>query len=283
MKILLQIACFALFVGHAWQHLMKGGPYRSFLLDDYLMRRIAERLGYHWADLLQDPQVDASILMWGKGIGVFFLIAAIVVLLIEFTPRWLVWIFLFGGAFFLLLMSFSIFIEKAWIWAQWLEYSAQISTPIFLYFYQYKKVHPPKMVNALKVVIAITFACHALFAMGVFPIPGNFIDMVIYGFGVNETMARHILLMVGVLDTLIAILLFMPKKGIVYFALAYAATWGFLTTIARGLTTYQADLGWYSLKQWLPEVLFRFPHFLLPIVALVILYKWVNRHRKIGL
>lgn len=283
MKIILQIASFALLLGHGWQHLSKGGPYRSFLLDDFLMQGFAESLGYNWADLLQNTEVDANILLLGKGIGIFFLIAALVALAIQWIPKWISWILLGGSSFFLLFMAICLAIDKGWILVQGLEYMAQISTPLLLCFYHHKNVHPPKLVNILKVVIAFTFVCHGLFAMGVYPIPGHFVDMVIYGFGVSETVAKQVLLVAGILDIVAAILLFLPKKGVVYTALVYMAFWGFLTTIARVVTTYQVDLGWYSLKQWLPEVLFRFPHFLLPIAAIVLMYQWNNRHRNIGL
>lgn len=283
MKTILQIASIAVLAGHGWEHMLRGGPYRAFFLNDNLMRGFAERLGYQWIDVLQNPAVDSAIMQGGRGVGVFFLIAALVACFARQLPKWMNGIFLLGGSFLLCFYAFVLFLEKAYQWGLWLEYAAQFTTPVFLFAALYWSVSKPKLIIALKIVIAITFICHGLYAIGFYPRPGHFVDMMIYGFGISETVAHQILFMVGIIDIVVAILLFLPYQWVVYMALIYTLIWGFLTSIARIVTTFEQDVMLASLQQHLPEVLYRFPHFLLPLLAIVLIYQWDRRHRAIGL
>lgn len=283
MKRLLQLASLAVFVGHGWEHLLKGGPYRAFFLNDAIMKNIVEVFGYTWIDILQNPFIDWSITQGGRVVGIFFILAAFVTCFVQQLPKWTNRIFLLGGAFLLFFYAFCLFLEKGYMWGLWLEYTAQFTTPIFLFVALYWSIQKPKMITALKFVIAITFICHGLFAMNYYPLPGHFVDMVIYGFGLTESTAKQVLFYAGLLDIVVAVLMFLPNQLVVYFALIYTLIWGFLTSIARIVTTFQSDLIGASINQYVPEFLFRFPHFLLPLIAMILMFQWNRRHRAIGL
>lgn len=283
MKRLLQLASFGVFMGHGWEHLLNGGPYRAFFLNDSIMQGLAESIGYQWINLLQDPTVDAVIMQGGRALGLLFVIAAIVSCFAQKLPKFVNRIFLIGGAVLLFFYAFCLFLEKGQLIGLWLEYTAQFTSPLLLFAALYWSISSPKMIFSLKVIIAITFVCHGLFAMGYYPRPGHFVDMMIYGFGIKESAAHQVLFYIGILDIVIAILFFVPVQFLVYSALTYAFIWGFLTSIARMVTTFQADLFFSSLNQNIPEFLFRFPHFLLPFIVILLIFQWNRRHRAIGL
>ncbi len=139
----------------------------------------------------------------------------------------------------------------------------------------------------MKLALAATFIGHGLYAIGFHPLPGNFIDMMIKGFGMTESIAKTTLWIIGWLDILAAIaLLCFPlissRKGkqIYMIALYYTLIWGFLTALARVYTNVAWSSGWYSLKQWLPEFLMRFPHFLIPLTLILLLQINKKNHHK---
>jgi hypothetical protein len=94
--------------------------------------------------------------------------------------------------------------------------------------------------------------------------------MVIKGFGVNQSTAKEILYIAGILDVIVSIGLFIPNRWILLPSVIYAFFWGLATTVARLLTNYYPALWEASLKQWIPEMLFRFPHWILPLIILLL-------------
>ena len=123
----------------------------------------------------------------------------------------------------------------------------------------------------MKWSIAFTFFGHGLFAIGYYPQPGYFIDMMIKGFDIHETLARNVLIVFGILDFIFAISIFIPK--LLSAALIYGILWGFITAIARITTSFNTDF----LDNWIEQYLFAFmirvPHFLIPLIL------WIE-HRK---
>ncbi len=272
---LLRIACIALLVGWAWLHLEKGGPYRAFFLNDYITRGFVENaLGINWVSFLSDISVAYKIKGFGQAVGVFFLFSALVVAGIQHLPKWLVQFTLWTDFVLLVFLSFCKYLDNAWVIAQFLEHAAQFCTPLFLYGFYYKKIPFPRLVFCLKVAIALTFVCHGLYALGYYNRPGYFVDMTIQGFGIQEDTAIMVLNVAGYLDILFSIGLFLPWPWFYKTSLFYIILWGFLTALARVVSNFHSDIFWYSLNQWVPETLYRFPHFLLPLT----LYKLGNKN-----
>lgn len=118
----------------------------------------------------------------------------------------------------------------------------------------------------MKITIALTFTCHGLYAVGYYPRPFNFVDMSMNSLGISESNAIQYLNVVGFLDFIIAIGLFLPWK-ISRFALGYAILWGTLTTSARLVSYLEIDQFATLLHQWGFEALYRLPHFLIPCAA----------------
>lgn len=84
------------------------------------------------------------------------------------------------------------------------------------------------------------------------------------GFGLSESAAIQFLKVVGILDIIFSLVLFLPFRPAQHLALAYAILWGFMTAAARIYTNFYIEFWWYSLVHWLPHTLYRFPHFLIP-------------------
>lgn len=279
---LLQVSTISVFIGRGWQHLSKGGPYRSFFLNDHAGRNLMEWYwGMDWLTILKSAEVSHAIRQFGENIGIVFIILAILTLFIKILPRSLSMITMWTGAFLLAFIALCLCIDKNWSWGQLLEYSAQVSSPILLYFFTFRAVSLSRFYLFLKIVIAITFICHGLYAIGYYPQPNRFIDMVIKGFGVNQSTAKQILYLAGFLDIIISIGLFFPQRWIYLPSIFYAFVWGTATTIARLWTNYYPALWEASLEQWTPEVLFRFPHWILPLLILLVYFNFQKSFNKI--
>ena len=143
---------------------------------------------------------------------------------------------------------------------------------LFLSWYTFKTLPLPRIVLLMKIALAVTFICHGLYAVGYYPVPGSFQSMLMQIFPLTEMQTIGILKVAGVLDFILSIVIFLPQRRILLIALGYATVWGLLTALARPVAHFYPQFWLESLLQWIPEFLFRVPHFLLP-VWLFIFYK----------
>ena len=154
--------------------------------------------------------------------------------------------------------------EKFFSIGQFFEYSIQFSTPIILYILTVKQKFTSNLILFFKIIIALTFVCHGLYAVNYYPRPGLFMDMTMNILGLSETSAEYFLLAAGWLDFAIGIGVFLPFRY-AKFVLIYATIWGFLTTISRIWAHVYFDFFVDSLNQWWFESAYRLPHFLIPL------------------
>jgi hypothetical protein len=98
--------------------------------------------------------------------------------------------------------------------------------------------------------------------MGAFTTPVTYISMTINGLSVSETFAKQFLFLIGILDIVFSICIFIPK--LFKMSILYMIIWGFITTIARLYCNWYSSMWELSLQQNFHEMLVRFPHFLLP-------------------
>ena len=161
--------------------------------------------------------------------------------------------------------------EKFYHAGQFIEYTIQILLPlIFIYSIQ-RKIALSKLVLVLKLSIALTFSAHGLYAIGFYPQPGLFVDMIIKIFHVSEASAKIFLKIAGILDFIVSITIFIPRLS--RYSLIYAAIWGGLTALARIWANFYWSFPLESLHQHLYETLYRLPHMLIPLAALFISLK----------
>ena len=176
--LLLRLLCCAVFLGRAWQHWFWDVPFRSLLWDEYLLKPVIE-LFTSWEIYISSPTVEA----WQEGImqslGIVYGILAVVALMATPSKKWL-GVGLKLGAGLLFCLSLLYWKEKFYNFGQLIEYTLQWSTPLFLYYALYQPAkNQPTYRFWMKVAIALTFTGHGLYAFGYYPIPGNFVQMMV--------------------------------------------------------------------------------------------------------
>ncbi len=262
LKKTLQWATLLVFFGRAYQHWFWDAPFRVLFWDEKWMKSSIEFLtGSTWESFVTSEWGDIFISSLIQTHGVFYLIFAILTIFVFRLKRnWNNYLLI--GTTMLLFLSFLYAKEHFFKVGQFFEYSLQIISPLFLWLILHKR-GLSKMKFWMKIAIALTFSSHALYAIGYYPVPGPFIEMTINIFHIESPSAYQFLKLAGVMDFLVAIFIFVPKVS--RFALIYAIIWGFLTSFARIWAHFYIEMPWDSLHQWIPEFLYRAPHFLIPL------------------
>lgn len=268
---ILQIAAFSTFIGRAWQHLFFDAPYRTHFWDEERFSPFVEAFGVSWQEWVTMPIYSEWIATSIFVLGVFYTIAAFSVLFINQAPK-LVRPIISIGSVLLLFLAFSYYKAQFFFLPQFFEYALQVCSPIFLLWYHKNKQWTTRQILWIKIAIALTFSCHALYALNAYPRPGLFLSMTMNTLGFNEEQSITYLNIAGILDLLISFMLFFPQKKIIRIALLYAFAWGILTALARPVAFFYPEFWEKSLHQWVYQCVYRLPHGLIPL-ALWMHYK----------
>ena len=242
------------------------------------MEPLVNWLGSDWNDYVGNPKNSLRIRYVTGVIAFVWLVCGIAVWgrgdWLRRLRTGLLWL----GTLFLLLHALLDWKDHWYRLAQLLEHAIQVGTPLLvLYVAKRRSVSTSlgtgdlaQLLLYCNIAIALTFASHGLFALGVYPIPGRFVDMVISITGLGEGAVRTLLLVAGVLDLVIAVGVFLPRR----FArpvLYYAAFWGLATALARLFAGFQWGNPLLSFHNYGFQVVYRLPHGLLPVVALLLM------------
>ena len=261
MKRLRQIlfwTCISLLLGRAWQHLFWDAPYRSLLWDEQLLSIFFP----DWPSYLKvmnDSLIQAII----KSIGVFFLGTA---MSLVFKKKFIALLLKIAGVL-ILILSLLYWKDKFWRFGELIEYSVQMITLFASASILIKNVKWDTWIFPFKIAISLTFIGHGIYAIGWHPQPGYFIDMCINVFQFSEPTSVLFLKIMGVLDFIFAIGIFVP--WLEKWSLYYMIIWGIATTLSRLLAHLSVSTFLNDLNQWGFEVLVRFPHFTIPIILLM--------------
>lgn len=267
---LLKMATFLVFIGRAYQHLCWDAPYREFFWDhasnEFFIKLI---FNISWFEYVTSPLFDSYIQWAIKGMGGIYLLLAVMTLFINKNHRVLCRL-LKVGSFFLFILAYLYFKAKAFQLAQLIEYSSQVAAPFLLALcLKDDENDSQKIFNILRISIAFTFLGHGLYAVGFYPVPGPFIDMIIKIIGGNEANAIFLLKMAGTFDIIIFFILMNPKFHRFYpVFLTVACIWGLVTAFARVVAHFKVEFWSPTLHQWAFETLVRLPHGLLPLSLL---------------
>ena len=276
---LLKVATFLIFIGRAYQYIIYGAPFRALLWDEGLLQPIVEGFfNTPWNEYATSKTVDIWIENATLINGIFLAIAAFSGLLINQNNKKYLKRFIYFGSFSLLILSALLMKDKFFHNAQFFEHAIQVVTPLVLLFAIEKKLNFSQISKTLKILVAITFTSHGLYALGYYPIPGNFVDMTIISLGTSEDTSKTFLYVVGVLDIVLSILIFIPK--ISKYALWYAFLWGTATALARITGYFNSDLIAMSLESSLYRAIYRIPHGLIPLVIYFIDFKFLPQKRS---
>jgi hypothetical protein len=278
---LLRYTTVLLLIGRAYEHIRWIGPYRDFFYNPIGFGKwYAEFIGRDLKDIYNDTFYESLLSSISSGIGVIFILGAIVVLFYEKLQRfkWVIYLVLV----FLFTTYMGYFMAKHFkMWGMLLEHALQFVTPI-LFLYLYKNQQNRALYLGVWAT-AFTFYFHGLFAMGYYPQPGKFVDMVIASTGLTEDATRFLLDVAGYLDILLALVIVIPflyfTKHLLEFKwirmvflsfLGYAIIWGFFTSIARVYYSYNSSIFWHWMDQYWMEFLVRTPHFMIPLVLFIL-------------
>lgn len=257
------------FLGRGYQHIFWDAPYRAFFWDESLLEGVVNTLfRMTWNDYVTSPSISNGIVMFIKCTGVFYLLCAIGVYFIKPSMKKLGKLLLLGGGLSLFILAFLYSKDRFFHVGQFFEYTAQFMSPILLYLLMFSKVKLEKIKTLALIVIALTFICHGLYAIGYYPIPGIFMDMTLNILPVTEPIAHSFLKIAGILDFIVAIAIFIPKVS--KMALWYMVVWGGLTAIARLVGHFYIDFLGITFSQWTWEVFVRLPHALLPLFVIYV-------------
>ncbi|MTI31542.1 hypothetical protein, partial [Xanthovirga aplysinae] len=262
--LLLKLVCFLMFAGRGWQLLFWDGPFRAFFWDQNLLEGIVTSIsGLSWEVYVTSDWSEKMIQGLSYMTGLVFALCAIASLTVRLKSKIGGGVLLLGTGL-LVILALLYMREKFFHIGQFFEYSAQVASPLFLYLMVCRKLLPGKLYFWFKLVIALTFSAHGLYAIGYYPRPGNFVDMVIIIFGCTEAFAHQFLFWAGVLDFIVSVLLFIPATS--RWALMYAFLWGTLTAFARVVANVDFTFFASTLHQSLYETLYRLPHGGLPFI-----------------
>lgn len=260
---LLQTAAFALLLGRAWQHLFWDAPYRELLWDEYWMKDLVSLVfGLSWSEFVGNPLYDERIRLFSQGIGYFYLLSAGAALGINWFPKIARRILNTSGVA-LLILALIVWKEYSWQIGQLLEHSLQWATPLLLAASSKRSIPEQWVRYGARAAISATFIGHGLYALGYYPVPGNFLEMTMRSLPIEENPARQFLFVIGILDMLAAVGVVWPKR----FKTAlftYLVCWGLLTSLARVWSYFSFDFFENWVQMWIHELLMRFPHFLVP-------------------
>lgn len=260
---LLQAATIGLLLGRAWQHLFWDAPYREFLWDEYWMKDLVSLFfGLSWSEFVGNPVYDERIQFFSQGIGWFYVLAAGAALGIHWLPR-LARTVLTTASGASLILALTLWKAQGWQIGQLLEQSLQWTTPLLLAVSSKRSIPEQWARYGTRVAISSTFIGHGLYALGYYPIPGNFLEMTMRSLSIGEDFARQFLFLIGVLDVLAALGVLWPTrfKAAIF---SYLIAWGLLTSLARVWGYFSFDFWENWLQMWVYELFIRFPHFLVP-------------------
>ena len=263
--------CTALiFLGRGYDYLRHGAPLRVLFWDESLLGAPVERvLGRSWASVVDDQR-------FGDGLTLAILASAVLLLLagaaalarLRWRHRALTGLVAAGWLTCLAYVALDTRDHFGHL-AHFLEHAVQLGVPLLLLLgYSGRLRDGARLRRSLEGLVAVTFAAHGLYALGVYPVPGHFVDMTILSLGVSESVARQLLLLAGAADLLAAIALFWPPSR--RYALGYMVAWGLATACARVVVAFIPEAPLAGLDQGLPLTIFRLPHGLLPLGLLLV-------------
>jgi hypothetical protein len=274
---LLRWSCAALFFGRAWQHLRWDAPFRSLLWSQDTMEGIVHRLlGLDWQTFATSPTIAAGIATLIKSFGVFYLFCGVAAVLCTPTRRWAQALLILGSVA-LTFLSYCYYRDKLYRLGEFGEYATQFTLPLLFVWWVCGTFSRDTLLGGFRVAVALTFSCHGLYAVGFYPTPGEWITMTTTLTGLGDADAFRFVRAAGVLDFVVAGLIFAPWRGIALPALAYTACWGLATAFARSAAFVRWENFSDSTTQWLHETIIRLPHATVPLVLFLALRGAINR------
>lgn len=277
---LLRIATFLTLFSRGWIYLRWDSPLREILWTEKWMTPVVDYfLHMDWAQYTQTS--DPYITFLFRAIGIFLMVASGAALFIKKDSRRLTDI-LITATFFTALHAFAVWFEKDYQKGMLLEMGLQAFTPALLLIALRRGLETSLFDWTSRILIAITFIGHGLYAIGHHPVPANFVTMCMNILGLSDGVSKSFLFAAGILDFIAAALIFLPYASIRRYSCYYMAAWGLVTALARVVSHYNPAEKFNGIDPWLFETLVRTPHWAIPLLlALLILKKKQSKTLKV--
>lgn len=268
--LILQIATSLVLIGRGWEHFIGDPAYHAFFWNHTLFGWFIEGiLGIEWNNFLTNTVYDDRLLAFQHIIGATLLTLAALIW-IPIKNRKLTSYTLLSTTLLLLILSTFKTLDHFATIGQFIEQLSQITCPLLLLLFCREDFSLPKIQTLLKVIIALTFIGHGLYAIGFYPQPPVFIKMIRGTTACEYATAQIILYFVGALDIIAALLLFFPNKRIQQLALGHIILWGFITAFGRFFGSVNYNHFWFTTQQFWHLSAFRMVHGLLPLVLFLL-------------
>lgn len=162
---LLKIAACLIFAGRAYQYIAYGAPFRTLLWDQTLLKPVVEEVfNTEWHTYATSKTVDVWIENLTLLNGIILAFAAIACIFINVANKKYLKHIIYLGSFSLMILSALLMKAKFFHNAQFFEHAIQMATPLVLVYAINEKPNFSKISFVLKILIAVTFTCHGLYA-----------------------------------------------------------------------------------------------------------------------
>ena len=253
-------------LGRAYQCLFWDVPIRALLWnEEFMAAPIAFLLKVTWSEYLLHPDINSITQGIISSIGIGLLVGCFTLVYTNHQRmRCMSSYFLLS---LLVFIAFLYHLKKFHTAGQFFEYTLQFMTPI-IFWKILQRGATSRWIILVKTSIALTFISHGLYALGFYPIPGNFVAMTINILNCSDAFAIQFLMLVGFLDLLCSIGLFFGRR-VFQVSILYCIIWGCLTAFARIVANVDFEAFGSTMHQWAYQTLYRAPHFLIPIALYV--------------
>lgn len=256
------VAVVALLLGRAYGYFHWEVPLRVVVWDQKLFGPVVAFFGSTWEAYAADLRMDRVLKIVSWGLALLLVGSAAAAVFHARCPRRLTAILLYLAAGVIALHAALETKDHFYHVAQFGEHALQMAAPVLLVLYcRRSRLTLP----LIRIATATTFAAHGLYAIGLYPVPTHFVDMTMVLLNGEESFARGFLSVVGWLDLLVAVGVFVPRLD--RYAFAYAFLWGTLTAFARIIYGLFIDAPGVALHGYAYQTIFRFCHGLLPLAG----------------
>jgi len=266
-------------LGRAWQHFLWQIPYQVLIVGTPVKSLVELVWGKEITHWMLQPEFDTMMTHLQLFLGIIYVLAILILALPRISLKIRTGMALFA-AFLLILYSLVTWVEQHFRFGMFMEHCAQIACPILL-FLIWQKYPISTLRFWLKSAVTLTFVGHGLYAIGWYPQPGYFIDLIILWIGISESSAHKFLQIAGILDLLLAAGIWLPWQSIQMISISWAIFWGLLTTIARFVFVFYDASILSGFLNYAFEVLVRTPHWVLPLVLFRLIQITVINEKKI--
>ena len=265
LTLLLKLATFSILFGRAWEHFMYDPPYHTFFWDyNYTGWFIEGVLNINWNTFLTTPDYDNNLHLIQLAIGFVFLCTSISVWFYSGQEKGIN-ILLLTSTILMFFLGLITMKDHEQQFGQLLEMSIQITTPAILYSFLKNELSLDRLIQATKIIVSLTFIGHGLYAIGFYYQPPDFVKMIRSTTSMSYENALISLKLIGALDILAGILLFVPNKRILKICLIHIILWGFITALGRLAGNINYNHFWFTFKQLWHLSMFRLSHGIIPL------------------